>query len=147
MEIQEKSSEIWMASVVGFALFAAVLFGIYSVFNRYSIVGKETSIFLEMKVLDEQGHPVAGADIFRDKKQIGVTDSFGEWNQMMTVQLGSKISLLIRKKNGKHVIRSMKSIPIPSVLLDSETRIKANVHLRNTSDKKSAFLDVLFKYF
>jgi len=81
-----------------------------------------------MKVIDEQGHPIAGANIFQGKNRIGITDTFGVWNQFLSARIGSSVSLLVRKNNGKDILAAMKELPIPSTLiLEQEPRIKTNV--------------------
>ena len=83
-----------------------------------------------MKVIDEQGHPIAGANIFQGKDRIGVTDTFGVWNQFLSARLGTSVFLLVRKKNGKDLWYAMKELPIPSsLILEQDPRIKTNVHL------------------
>lgn len=113
---------------ISFAILSALL-GAYTLLTRYFFSKKPVSIFVEMKVINDKGHPVAGAEIFKYKKQIGTTDSFGEWSLLMDANRASKIPLFIRKQVGNKVLGARKTINVPGVLIDKDTRIKTNVHL------------------
>lgn len=105
--------------------------GAYWVFSHYVFLTKPVKVFVEMKVIDEQGHPIAGANIIQGTKRIGVTDAFGEWSQFLSARAGSTVSLLVRKNIGKEAMGALKELSIPSTLiLEQEPRIKTNVHLK-----------------
>lgn len=120
----------WPAYLLGFCFLSTLVMGSYWIFSRYVFPNRPVQIFVEMKVLDEQGHPVAGAEIYENDKRIGVTDSFGEWSQFLVVRVDSSLPLVVRKQRGTEKIGAIKNILIPSsILLESENRIRTNVRL------------------
>src|SRR5687768_16676356 len=91
----------WTALILGLCFLASVVLGGMWFFAHYVFRSRPVNLFVELKVIDEKGHPVAGAQIFDMKENLGVTDSFGEWSRFVNALSGSKISLLIIKKKGK----------------------------------------------
>jgi hypothetical protein len=66
-----------------------------------------------MKVIDDTGHPVAGAKVLYEEKKIGVTDSFGEWRRFMRAPLGKTITFLVQKNSEHGTYKVYKNIAIP----------------------------------
>ena len=120
----------WPGFFLGICLMASLALGSYWVITRFFFPPGPINIFIEMKVIDDEGHPVAGAGIFYGRKRIGVSDSFGEWSRFMKAPLGSTFQLLVRKENGREVMGALKNVAVPLyVHSGQEPRIKTNVHL------------------
>lgn len=86
--------------------------------------------YFEMRVISPDGRPVAGAMIREGKKQLGVTDSFGEWRRFMRVHLGSSILFDIKKETASRSLVATKSLAIPLTAPKSgDLEIKGSVQL------------------
>ncbi len=120
----------WPGFVLAVLLLSGLCVASYWTIKHYFFPPGPVNIFVEMKVIDEDGHPVAGAGIFHSKKRIGVSDSFGEWSRFMKAPLGSTFTLMIRKESGSNVMGALKTIGVPLYLQNGlEPHIKSNVHL------------------
>ncbi len=53
--------------------------------------------YFEIHVFHTDGQPVVGAKIFNKKKQIGITDLYGQWRRFMKARPGSQITLQVQK--------------------------------------------------
>lgn len=56
------------------------------------------TVMFEVRAIDPSGHPVAGAEVWLQEQQVGVTDSFGVWRRTMRVDSGAEAKLLFKKK-------------------------------------------------
>lgn len=93
-------------------------------------------VYLQIKVLDDGGHPVAGASVFYQETMIGVTDSFGEWQRFIKASLGSTIKIFLRKTIEGKPYTVTKNIAVPLVTEHNEVDIRRNIQLSLT-DKKT----------
>jgi hypothetical protein len=73
-------------------------------------------VFYDVKAIDEQGHPVAGAQVTVQNKRAGVTDSFGEWRRFMRTKLGSQVTVAVVKKYQTRSISALRELQIPSAV-------------------------------
>jgi hypothetical protein len=86
--------------------------------------------YFEVRVIDPDGRPVAGAKVRSGEKQLGVTDSFGEWRRFMRVTLGATVPLTISKKAGGGVLSAVKNLAVPARLpKDGELEVSGSVQL------------------
>jgi hypothetical protein len=86
--------------------------------------------YFEVRVIDPDGRPVAGARVRSGEKQLGVTDSFGEWRRFMRVTLGSTVPLTISKKAGAATLSAVKNLAVPAALpKDGELEVSGSVQL------------------
>lgn len=74
--------------------------GAYAAFTR---PGPTSASVFEVRAIDAQGHPVAGAEVWLenghdDAQQVGVTDSFGIWRRNMKLPEGIEARFNFRKK-------------------------------------------------
>ncbi len=73
----------------------------YAAFMR---AGPISASVFEIRAIDQQGHPVAGAEVWLETQQVGVTDSFGIWRRNLKLPEGSEAKFNFRKKLiGKNV--------------------------------------------
>ncbi|MBP6217080.1 MAG: hypothetical protein KA436_00675 [Oligoflexales bacterium] len=71
-------------------------------------------VYFEIKAIDEEGHPVAGAHVFHHTQNVGVTDAFGEWRKSMNVSPEGGAVFFLEKKSGSNTWQASKNISIPS---------------------------------
>ena len=86
------------------------------------------TVFLEIKALDQAGHPIAGAEVIVDQKKWGVTDAFGEWRRYMEFPKRDQISIEL-KKNGLSPLEGGKRVPLKKPK-DNTRDIKLKVPIR-----------------
>jgi|GEM_PF-1965071 len=72
--------------------------------------------YFEIRVIDANGHPVAGAVVRNGGRKVGTTDSFGEWRRYMKVTLGSTVSLGFNKKTTHESLAAIKNFAVPATL-------------------------------
>jgi hypothetical protein len=92
---------IFFATIIG-------VFGLIAYLRRD--VGQIPYVLLEIRALEESGHPVTAADVLVNNKKMGVTDSFGEWRRYLQLGAGEEIEIDLKKKD--QLIGS-KSVAIP----------------------------------
>ena len=91
--------------------------------------------YFEVRIIDGNGHPVAGAQIRNGGQKIGTTDSFGEWRRYMKVTLGSTVSLGISKKTPKENLAAIKNFAVPAVLPhEGDLGIKGTVQIMREAE-------------
>ena len=117
------ASSLLQGFVWGFLVFLILGGGIY-IYTNFGKIGEVSPFtFVEVRVLDDLGHPVAGAKIKIDGEPKGFTDSFGEWRQYFKFPSGSVQKMAISKeRRGKKVVEN-RTIEIPR-LKDSEKEIE-----------------------
>jgi|GEM_PF-2025000 len=74
--------------------------GAWAAFTR---PGPVNSAMFDVRAIDAQGHPVAGAEVWMETaqgpaQQVGVTDSFGTWRRNLKLPAGSEARFSFRKK-------------------------------------------------
>ena len=72
--------------------------------------------YMELRVIDGDGRPVAGAQVKNGSRVLGVTDSFGEWHRFLRVKLGKPIHLTVKKVRGERKLTGKKTIKVPNSL-------------------------------
>ena len=56
--------------------------GAYAAFTR---PGPLSPSVFEIRAIDTQGHPVAGAEVWMENQSLGMTDSFGIWRRNLNL--------------------------------------------------------------
>jgi hypothetical protein len=78
--------------------------GAWAAFTR---PGPASAAVFEVRAIDAQGHPVAGAEVWLENgpknaqgsgQQVGVTDSFGIWRRNLKLPAGTEARFNFRKK-------------------------------------------------
>lgn len=86
--------------------------------------------YFEVKAIDPDGRPVAGAIVKEGARQVGVTDSFGEWRRFMRVRPGATVMLEISKQLGGATLAAVKSLAVPPALpKDGDIELTGSVRL------------------
>jgi len=88
-------------------------------------------VFVELRALDPDGHPVAGARVRFGKVDQGLTDSFGEWRRFLRLELGRQLSVSIAKNTSQGVLHAVKNITVPPTQpRQGELELKASIDLQ-----------------
>ncbi len=88
-----------------FALVLAVgLMGsIYRLLVSLAVQEELTTSQFELKAIDSNGYPVAGALVSIDGKELGTTDTFGEWRSYLKVNLSQTHFIRLEKNLSNRV--------------------------------------------
>lgn len=98
--------------------------------SRPAVEDKSPYAYFEVKAIDPDGRPVAGAVVKEGARTVGVTDSFGEWRRFMRVQPGATVMLEISKKVGGAALIAVKSMAVPMRLpKDGDIELTGSVQL------------------
>jgi hypothetical protein len=86
--------------------------------------------YFEVRALDPNGRPIAGAIVKNAGKRVGTTDSFGEWRRYMRVPLGATVPVTLAKKAGNEVLYATKNFAVPPEKPEkSEIELRSSVQL------------------
>jgi len=86
--------------------------------------------YFEVRALDSDGRPIAGAVVKNAGKRVGTTDSFGEWRRYMRVPLGATIPITLAKKSVNQVLYATKNFAVPPQKPEkSEIELRSSVQL------------------
>ena len=86
--------------------------------------------YFEVRALDPNGRPIAGAIVKNAGKRVGTTDSFGEWRRYMRVPLGATVPVTLAKKSANEVLYATKNFAVPPEKPEkSEIELRASVQL------------------
>ncbi|MEY4631498.1 MAG: hypothetical protein RIQ81_1618 [Pseudomonadota bacterium] len=85
-------------AMTGTALLVCFSVAVGVAFSRPAVTTMRT---FEIRVIDDDGHPVAGAEVKSGKQQFGVTDSFGIWRRSIRVGDEPSIRFDFRKRSAK----------------------------------------------
>lgn len=97
-----------------------------------------TSVYVEIKALDENGHPVAGAVVDFGATQ-GKTDAFGEWRKYLQLVPDQKIAVRISRDGSRGRLVGGKSlVPTVSQLQAKDPKIKLRIRLLNAGKLQRA---------
>jgi hypothetical protein len=70
---------------------------------------KAHQALIDVKLIDENGHPVAGSVVFINGQEVGLTDSFGEWREYRACKPGSSLFFMFKKNDQVVLSRSLLS--------------------------------------
>jgi len=97
--------------VVSAVVAIAGVFWVGSKFSKHFL--KEPFVYFELKAIDGDGHPVAGADVWIENNRKGITDSFGEWRRYIRMQAGSSLQVRMKKDHQGQSLETLKNIVVP----------------------------------
>ncbi len=93
---------LWAALFLGLILSG---FGVLAFLNKKDL--QAPYVLVEVRALEESGHPVTAADVTINDQKMGVTDSFGEWRRYLQLHPGDELKVQLDKKgqlSGKKLI-------------------------------------------
>lgn len=130
---------ILAALCLGLSGFAVARLKPWTYFDSQEIV----FAYFEVRALDTNGRPIAGAVVKNGGKRVGTTDSFGEWRRYMRVPLGSTVPVTIAKKTPHQLLFATKNFAVPPAKPEkSEIELRGSVQLQvadvNDSNAKIA---------
>jgi hypothetical protein len=135
-----KSSNLFSIILVGF-LAAGVFAYIYG--DRSKQPTQRPYVLYEIKALDPEGHPLAGAKVVVDRAHLGFTDSFGEWRKFVRTSLGTMKTFEITRKIGRKKFRAIKNIAVPgTVARGRDITLRENVTLFESNAQLMATKEV-----
>ena len=86
--------------------------------------------YFEVRAVDADGRPIAGALVKNSGKKVGTTDSFGEWRRYMRVPLGGTVPISLTKRINAQALFVTKNFAIPPFRPEkSEIELRSSVQL------------------
>lgn len=96
-------------------------------------------VYVEIKALDDSGHPIAGAQVKFGDRGNGMTDAFGEWRRYLKLPAGEKVAVKIVKEGPRNRLVGGRTLVVPHKKAnDREPVMKARVRLVPTGKLKRA---------
>src|SRR5690606_2013287 len=103
------------AAVIGVLVaFTAAFIAYYKASSQSSAPGASVHAYFELKAIDVDGRPVAGATVSHNDEQVGVTDSYGAWRRFLRVSPGQTFRVHLRKSTPSGVLVAVKNLAIPA---------------------------------
>jgi hypothetical protein len=121
-----------------YAVLCILAFGLMTIFGAmkpWSYFSQPNLVYayFEVRALDENGRPIAGAVVKNAGKRVGTTDSFGEWRRYMQVPLGSTVPISLTKKTSNQLLFVSKNFAVPPVKQEkNEIELRSSVQLMPT---------------
>ncbi len=118
-------------------------FGILAYFTKKDV--QSPYVLVEVRALEESGHPVTAADVTINDQKMGVTDSFGEWRRYLQLNPGEELKVHLDKKGQ---LSGEKSVEIPSAKdgkQDIEVQVAINLARQNLSKTESKAVEKAVK--
>ena len=95
--------------------------------------------YFEVRAVDADGRPIAGALVKNSGKRVGTTDSFGEWRRYMRVPLGGTVPISLAKKVNDQILFVTKNFAIPPFKPEkSEIELRSSVQLLPSANSSIA---------
>lgn len=128
-KIKKEYYPLFWASVTFFAATLVVLgYFTFRVTEHSSSSDSLANVYFELKVINEKGHPMPAVKVYKGRKKVGMTDTFGEWKAYKEFSAGKSFSLKFIKRSGKQLYFATKNFVIPKVLPQSkEVEFKGSV--------------------
>jgi hypothetical protein len=124
------------------AAFAGVLVAFVAAFvvfynARTSTIdtGPTVHAYFEIKAIDIDGRPVAGASVVHNDELVGSTDSFGEWRRFLRVSPGQTYRVELTKSTPSGELVAVKNLAVPA-------NVPENTDVELTGSVKMFFSEV-----
>jgi len=86
-------------------------------------------VLIELRAIEETGHPVTAAKVSINNKAMGVTDSFGEWRRYLRLYPGDQLSVELYKA-GEPSYRGTRLLKVPqNRTADHDFEVKASIEM------------------
>lgn len=86
-------------SMIPFICFVGLICLWMTYSNYQETIHPPPLVYVEIKALNERGHPVAGAQVKFGNISHGLTDAFGEWRRYLRFDINKKVSVRIVKES------------------------------------------------
>lgn len=118
--VRRLAPQYYGAAFVGVLVaFVAAFITFYNASRQSTNAGDSVHAYFEIKAIDADGRPVAGANVVRGDEQVGVTDSFGEWRRFMRVVPGESFKVSLSKSTPEGDLVAVKNLAVPVRLPES----------------------------
>ena len=132
--------------VTGLALLCLVLY----LWQAHTEAAKPSIVALNLRVLDTEGYPLAGAEIMQRQELreevVGVSDAFGSWQGQLAVRRGNSLELYINKQTAAALLQASRSYPIRQGQLQDSIRLQATPPPARSPRKDYLRLEVATPY-
>ena len=119
-----------MKNMKYFIFFLFFFLGVYLVI-KYENKALPKKVFFSLKTLSQKGQPVAGAKVYCNGQDCGVTDSFGYWRQLRKIVSNEIFTFVVQKKIKQKKIQGEKKILLPMNFSSSKTpHIRTSLKLK-----------------
>jgi hypothetical protein len=123
---RSNSTRLW--AVLGFILLLGL--GGWFLTSMQNNDGRHPYVFLELRAVSPKGNPLAGVQVKINRKEMGLTDSFGEWRRYLRVKPGIKLNVEMMKKYRGYTFKARKRLTVPRRgVKEAETEIKTTLAL------------------
>jgi hypothetical protein len=86
-------------------------------------------VLVEIRAIEEAGHPVTAAKVSINNKAMGVTDSFGEWRRYLRLHPGEQLSVEL-VKSGEPSYRGARLLKVPeNRSSDHDFEVKSSIEM------------------
>jgi hypothetical protein len=86
-------------------------------------------VLVEVRAIEETGHPVTAAKVSINNKSMGVTDSFGEWRRYLRLHPGEQLSVELYKA-GEPSYRGSRLLKVPKKRGgEQDLEVKASIEM------------------
>ncbi|MFK7823189.1 MAG: hypothetical protein AB8G05_03475 [Oligoflexales bacterium] len=128
----QRNKRLWHG-LTAISLILSAAFLVYPKLSSFKNPEKRKhNILFEVKAIDSEGHPVAGARVNYFDKVLGVTDSYGEWRRFLRFRKGQTVTLNLKKRSRDHELLASKNLVVPIENNDAESlKVKATVKLNS----------------
>lgn len=118
--VRRLSPQYYGAAFVGVLIaFVAAFVAFYNANKSGAGFGDTVHAYFEIKAIDANGRPIAGAVVARGDEQVGVTDSFGEWRRFLRVTPGETFRVNLSKVTAEGELVAVKNIAVPAKMPES----------------------------
>ncbi len=94
-------------------------------------------VLVELRAIEESGHPVTAAKVSINSKPMGVTDSFGEWRRYLRLQPGEQLDVNL-VKTGNSLSRGSKLLRVPMTRAsDHDFEVKTTIEMLSPKANKA----------
>jgi hypothetical protein len=113
--VRRLAPQYYGAAFVGVLVAFVAAFVVF--YNARSITkdsGPTVHAYFEIKAIDVDGRPVAGATVVHNDEQLGSTDSFGEWRRFLRVTPGQTYRVQLNKNTPSGQLVAVKNLAVPA---------------------------------
>ena len=113
--VRRLAPQYYGAAFVGVLVaFVAAFVAFYNARTSTVDAGPTVHAYFEIKAIDVDGRPVAGATVVHNDEQVGSTDSFGEWRRFLRVAPGQTYRVQLSKSTPSGELVAVKNLAVPA---------------------------------
>ncbi len=113
--VRRLAPQYYGAAFVGVLVaFVAAFVAFYNARTSTIDSGPTVHAYFEIKAIDVDGRPVAGATVLHNDELVGSTDSFGEWRRFLRVVPGQTYRVQLNKSTPSGELVAVKNLAVPA---------------------------------